>query len=83
MNIVQYFKYEKDGIVGVSITVPDGAEVLETMDILVAEGGYDLIRISDDKNVGNSVWLRNGDVQENYKEVEHKEKPLKKERNNG
>ena len=74
MNIVQYFKYEKDGVIGVSVTVPDGAEILETMDILCAEEGYDLVRISDEENVGNSIWLKDGDVQENYKEVERKEK---------
>lgn len=73
MNIVQYFKYEKDNVVGVSVEVPDGATILETMDILCADNEKDLVRISDDKNVGSSIWLKNGDVEENYKEVEHKE----------
>ncbi len=73
MYIVQYFKYEKDGTIGVSTEVPEGAEILETMDVLTAEDGYDLIRISDNENVGPSIWLRNGDVQENYREEEHKE----------
>lgn len=74
MKIVQYYKYEKDGIIGVSTKVPEGADILETMDVLTAEYGYELIRISDDENVGPNIWLRNGDVQENYREEEHKEK---------
>ena len=73
MYITQKYKYKKDGIVYVGGNVPEGAEILETLDILCAEEGYDLIRISDEENMGNSVWLRDGDVQENYKEVEHKE----------
>ena len=73
MHIENSYKYEKDGIVYVSGNVPEGATILETMDILTAESGYDLIRISDNENVGNSIWLHNGDVQENYKEVEYQE----------
>lgn len=73
MYITQEYKYRKDGIVYVGGNVPEGAEILETLDILCAEEGYDLIRISDEENMGNSVWLRDGDVQENYKEVEKEE----------
>ena len=62
------YKYEKDGIIYVSGEVPDGATLLETMDILNAEDGYDLIRILDEENVGANIWLHNGDVQENYRE---------------
>lgn len=68
MFITQCYKYEKDGIVYVGGNVPDGAIILETMDILNAEEGFDLIRISDNENMGSSVWLHNGDVQENYRE---------------
>lgn len=68
MFITQCYKYEKDGIVYVGGNVPEGATIIETMDILNAEEGYDLIRIADEENVGNSVWLHNGDVQENYRE---------------
>lgn len=74
MKIVQYYKYEKDSIIGVSTEVPEGADILETMDVLTAETGYGLIRISDNENVGSSIWLHNGDVQENYREEERKEK---------
>ena len=70
MFITQYYKYEKDRIVYVGGDVPEGATILEIMDILNAEEGFDLIRISDEKNIGSSVWLHNGDVQENYREVE-------------
>lgn len=62
------YKCEKDGVIRVCGYVPDGATVLETMDILNAEEGYALIRISDNENVGSSVWLKDGDVQENYRE---------------
>lgn len=74
MHITETYKYKKDGIVYVGGEVPEGAEIIETMDILNAEDGYDLIRISDNENVGSSVWLHNGDVQENYREEERKEK---------
>lgn len=73
MYISEMYKYEKDGIIYVSGEVPEGAELLETMDILNAEDGYDLIRIADDENVGVNIWLRNGDVKENYKEELHNE----------
>lgn len=68
MFITQVYKYEYNDIVYVGGNVPEGATILETMDILNAEEGFELVRISDDESVGNSVWLRNGDVQENYKE---------------
>lgn len=70
MFITQCYKYEKDGIVYVGGNVPADATILETMDILNAEEGFDLIRIADNENMGSSVWLKDGDVQENYKEVE-------------
>ena len=83
MYISEMYKYEKDGIVYVGGEVPEGATVLETMYILNAEDRYDLVRISDDKNVGNNIWLKDGDIQENYKEIEHEEVPLEKEIDNG
>lgn len=70
MYITQYYKYEKDEIVYVGGDVPEGATILETMDILVSEEGFDLIRISDNENMGSSVWLKDGDVQEDYIEIE-------------
>lgn len=70
MYITQSYKYEYEGIVYVSSNVPEGAEVLETMDILNADEGYTLERISDGENVGSSVWLRDGDNQDNYREAE-------------
>lgn len=69
MFMTQTYKYKKDGIVYVGGEVPDGAEIVDTLNILNAEEGNKLIRISDNEDVGNSIWLRNGDVQENYKEV--------------
>ena len=73
MYINSMYKYEKDGIVYVSGEVPEGSTLIETMDILNAEDGHDLIRISDNENVGANIWLHNGDIQENYREEKHKE----------
>lgn len=70
MYITQVYKYEKEGIIYVGGQVPDGAIILETMDILNAEEGYTLIRKSDQEDVGNSIWLHDGDTQDNYTEVE-------------
>ena len=72
MFITQSYKYKYNGIVYVGGPVPEGAEILETMDILNAEDGYTLIRKADEENVGNSVWLRNGDAKDNYGEKEKK-----------
>jgi len=68
MFITQCYKYKYNGIVYVGGQVPEDASILETMNILNAENGYDLIRISDEENMGNSIWLHDGDIQENYKE---------------
>lgn len=73
MYISEMYKYEKDGIVYVGGSVPEGATIIETMEILNAENGYDLIRISDNENVGANIWLHNGDVKDNYKEEKRKE----------
>ncbi len=70
MYINQIYKYQKDNIVYVSANVPEGAEILETMDILNAKDGFNLIRKSDNENVGINIWLKDGDVQENYEEKE-------------
>lgn len=86
MYITQSYKYEKDGIVYVSGNVPEGATILETLDILCAEDGYELERIADGENVGNSIWLHDGDVMENYTEIEQTEpeqEPQTKEYKNG
>ena len=69
MFITQVYKYKKDGIIYVGGNVPEGAEIIETMNILNAEEGYDLIRISTDENVGSNIWLKDGDKKENYIEV--------------
>ena len=69
MYIENSYKYELDGVVYVSGNVPEGATILETMDILYAEDGFELERIADGENVGSNIWLRDGDVMENYREV--------------
>lgn len=69
MYITQTYKYEINGIVYVGGDVPEGATILETMDILNAEDGYELQRKSDGENMGNSVWLHDGDTMDNYIEI--------------
>jgi hypothetical protein len=75
MFITQTYKYRYNGIVYVGGNVPEGTEILETMDILNAEEGYTLIRKSDQEDVGNSIWLHDGDSQENYEEKELPKEP--------
>ena len=70
MFITQTYKYKYNGIVYVGGQVPEGAEILETMDILNAEDGYTLIRKADSEDIGSSVWLRDGDTKDNYGEKE-------------
>ena len=73
MFITQTYKYKYNGIVYVGGPVPEGAEILETMDILNAEDGYTLIRKSDFEDIGSSIWLRNDDTKDNYGEKEIKD----------
>jgi hypothetical protein len=73
MYITQSYKYKYNGIVYVGGNVPEDATILETMDILNAEDGYDLVRKSDGENVGSSIWLHDGDAQDNYIEVKNDE----------
>ena len=49
---------------------PEGAIITEERPVLYAEAGYTLIRKSDEEKIGNSVWLRDGDTQDNYYEIE-------------
>lgn len=51
----------------------EGEVIFEKRQILFATDGYNLVRKSDGENVGNSVWLKNGDSQENYVEIEMSE----------
>lgn len=48
---------------------PDGVEVLEEREVLYPAEGYELERITDKERLP-SVWLKDGDVKENYIEVE-------------
>lgn len=51
---------------------PDGVEVLEEREVLYPAEGYELERITDKERL-SSVWLKDGDVKENYIEVKAKE----------
>ena len=70
MYIIKCYKYKFNGIVYISGNVPEDATILETMNVLNAEDGYELVRIADSEKVGNSVWLRDNDSPENYEEIE-------------
>lgn len=70
MYMSKLYKYEHNGIVGVGL-LPEGATVLEEMDILNAEEGFELVK--DGERIGSSVWLKDGDTQENYSEIEIEE----------
>ena len=73
MFITQCYKYEYNNIVYVGGNIPEGATILETMNILNAEEGYELVRKSDEENIGNSIWLKDGDSEDNYIEVKSPE----------
>ena len=73
MFITQCYKYKIDNITYVGGIVPQDATILETMDILNSESGYNLVRKSDDEEIGNSIWLKDGDSQDNYKEIKIEE----------
>lgn len=75
MFITQCYKYEENGIIYVGGNPPQDATILETMDILNAEDGYELVRKSDGENVGANIWLKDGDTQENYVEVKIQDEP--------
>lgn len=71
MFITKSYKYNKDGVTYVSGNLPEGATIIEEMDILNADEGYELVK--EGERIGSSVWLKDGDVQENYSEVEVEE----------
>ena len=71
MFITKVYKYELNGVVYVgALEVPEGATTLEELNILNAQNGFDLVRKADGENVGNSIWLKDGDAKKNYTEVE-------------
>lgn len=70
MYITQSYKYKINDVVYVSGTLPEDATLLETMNILNAKEGFNLIRKSDEEDVGNSLWLKDGDSETNYYEKE-------------
>lgn len=67
MYMVNMYRYELNGIVGISGELPEGATLLETLPILYADENFTLVRISDGEEM-DSVWLHDGDKAENYEE---------------
>lgn len=68
MHIEKMYKIKENGIIKITSKILKSSEVLEELNILVAEENMDLIRISDNENVGGSIWLKNNDTQDNYQE---------------
>ena len=68
MFITKSYRYMKNGIEYVSGTLPEDATLTEIMDILNAEEGFELVR--NGERIGTSVWLKDGDSENNYSEVE-------------
>lgn len=62
------YKIKENGIIKITCKIQKSSEVLEELNILVAEENMDLIRISDNENVGGSIWLKDNDTQDNYQE---------------
>lgn len=58
----------RNGIEYVSGTLPENATLTEILNILNADEGYELVK--NGERIGTSVWLHDGDSQENYSEVE-------------
>lgn len=68
MYITQMYKYKKDNTIYIRGQLPEDAILLETMNILMADDGYELENISTGERTA-SLWLKDGDTQDNYKEV--------------
>jgi len=73
MYITQCYKYEINGIIYIGGTPAEEATILETMNILNAKEGFELIRKSDNENVGVNIWLKDNDSQDNYLEIKIEE----------
>lgn len=70
---ITYVFRRKDGVIGYHCgEMPTGMEILEERTILHPDEGYDLMRISD-QEILSAVWLKDGDVQDNYIEIEHED----------
>lgn len=76
MNVTQVYKYKRNDIVFVGADLQKDDVVLETLDILDAEEGYELFLKSTNENIGTSVWLKENDNIDNYYEqqIEFNEK---------
>lgn len=62
-----------DGVAGIWCGFkPEGAIITEERDVLYPEEGYELERISDGERF-SAIWLKDGNVKENYIEVEENE----------
>ena len=67
MFITKSYKYNKSGVTYVSGNLPEDATLIEIMDILNADEGYELAK--DGERIGTSVWLKSGDSQDNYTQL--------------
>lgn len=53
---------------------PEGLEVEEEREVLYADEGK-VLKNKKTGDISDAVWLKDGDVQENYEEIEYTEEP--------
>ena len=77
MQVENSYYIERDGT---DIWLKQGVEpeqtdtVLEVRQILVADEGKILVK--DGSEIGMAIWLQDGDVKENYTEIDYVEPPI-------
>lgn len=74
IRITYVFK-RADGVIGYSCgQMPTGVEILEERPVLYPSEGKELMNIETEERF-SAVWLHDGDVQENYIEVDPEPEP--------
>ena len=77
MQVENSYYIERNGI---DIWLKQGVEpeptdtVLEVRQVLLADEGKVLVK--DGQEVGMAIWLQNGDIKENYTEIDYVEPPI-------
>lgn len=69
MQVKNSYYIKRNGVyiwLNAGIPMQDGDELIEVRPMLIADEGKTLWK--DGEEVGQCVWLRNGDVKENYEE---------------
>lgn len=69
MYINKTYKYKYNGVVYVGEELPEGSKIMETMDILFAGEGK-ILRNKINGIETQSVWLKIGESQEDWEEID-------------